>query len=195
MVKAKNVTTKEFLKKSYHCENKDRIRRIIIDEIRKRDIKTIVTLESPEFIFSNLLPDKKIIVFEKEAEVIERMEKKCPKNVELIFGNINKFNIFNSKADMIYLDFCKTWMTEQENVIKMVDCLKKTKLFGITLCLRETAAHKEKGFTFFGDHQFDLLKQLQTLTGINWRVVYGESYYDSVQMITILLENQEVSKS
>src|SRR4030042_37888 len=126
------------IKKVYDAKNKNRIRQLIIEEIRKRDIKTIVTLESPEFLFSKLLPDKKIIVFEKDGDVCSRFEKKSPKNVEVIFGNINRLGIFNSEYDMIYLDFCGTWMTEQENIIKLKEQLTKTKLFVLTLCLRES---------------------------------------------------------
>lgn len=195
MAKAKNHKSNYYDKKSEvkgRTINKDRIRQILVDEIRKRDIKSIVTLESPEFKFSRLLPDKKIIVFEKEGDICEKLEKKAPKNVEVVFGNINRFEIFNSQADCIYLDFCKTWVTEEENVIKLINPLKKTKLFGITLCLRETKWHQDNGFVYSGDYQFDLIKRLQNLTGINWKVVYGESYYDSIQMVTILLENPEV---
>jgi len=182
--------TKESKKKKYNCENKNRVRQLIIDEIRKREIKNIVTLESPEFLFSKLLSDKKIIVFENDGNIMTKLEKKSPKNVELVFGNINKFEIFNSKADCIYLDFCGTWMTEQENIIKLKNSLKETKLFILTLCLRESAFHKKTGNIFNGDYQFDLLNKIQSLTEINWKVVYGESYYDSVQMVTMILENK-----
>ena len=178
-------------KKTYNEDNKNRIRQIVVDEIRKRDIKSIVTLESPDFLFSRLLPDKKIIVFENDGDVCDKLEKKAPKNVEVVFGNINRLEIFNSQHDMIYLDFCKTWMTEQENVIKLKEQLSKTKLFAITLCLRESATHKKTGNVFSGDYQFDLIKKIQDLTEINWKVVYGESYYDSVQMVTVILENNE----
>lgn len=181
--------TKEFKKKKYNCENKNRIRQKIVDEIRKRNINKIVTLESPDFLFSKLLPDKKIIVFEKQAEVCKKLEKKSPKNVEVIFGNINKFGIFNSRTDVIYLDFTGTWITEQENIIKLKEPLKETNLFILTLCLRECGAHNNY---WEGDYQFDLLKKLQEITDISWKVIYGESYYDSVQMITLMLKNPEV---
>jgi len=178
--------TKEIKKKKYNCENKNRIRQLLVDEIRKRDINTIVTLESPEFLFSELLPDKKIIVFENEADICKKLEKKSPKNVEVVFGNIHKWGIFNSKADLIYLDFTGTWEKEQKNVIKLKDSLKETKLFALTICLRTTKPLKD---VWNGDYQFDLLKKLQEITEINWKVVYGESYFDSVQMLTLILEN------
>ena len=187
--KAKNRITKELKKKNYNCDNKNKIRQLIVDEIRKREIKSIVTLESPEFLFSKLLPDKKIIVFEKDGDVCEKLEKKAPKNVEIVFGNINRLEIFNSKQNMIYLDFCGTWMTEQENIIKLKEQLKSVKLFVLTLCLRESAYHQKTGNIYNGDYQFDILNKIQSLTDINWKVVYGESYYDSVQMVTIILEN------
>lgn len=186
--KAKNKT-KDQEKKDYDCENKNRIREIIVSEIRKRNISSILTLESKDFLFSKMLPDKKIIVFEKEGDICTKMEKCTPKNVELIFGNIGKFGIFNSTVDCIYLDFCKTWMTEQEVIAQLIDSLGKTKLFILTLSTRVSGYHKESGNVFLGDYQFDLINKIQQLTNINWRVVYGESYYDSSQMVTIIMEN------
>ena len=177
--------------KKYNEKNKNRIRELIIKEIRKREIDSILTLESPEFLFSKLLPDKKIIVWENNADVFKKMEKKSPKNVEIVFGNIGKFGVFNSKVDVIYLDFCRTWMTEQTEIARLKDSLKECKLFILTLCLRESSYHKETGNVYSGDYQFDLLNKLQEITKVNWKVVYGESYYDSVQMVTIILENKE----
>jgi len=179
----------KFKKKEYDCNNKNRIRQLIVDEIRRRNLKSVLTLESPEFLFSKLLPDKKIIVFEKEADIMKKLERKCPKNVELIFGNVYKFGVLNSKVDAIWLDFCGTWMTEQENIIKLKDVLKETKLFILTLCLRESSYHKKTGNIYAGDYQFDLIKKIQEITEVNWKIIYGESYYDSVQMITIIMEN------
>jgi len=176
--------------KTYNEKNKNRIRQLIVDKIRERDLNSIVTLESPDFLFSKLLSDKKIIVWEKEGDVCTKLEKKAPKNVEVVFGNINKLGIFNSQHDVIYLDFCRTWMSEQENVIKLKDQIKKCKLFVLTLCLRESATHKKTGNVFKGDYQFDILNKLQELIGYNWKVIYGESYYDSVQMVTLILENK-----
>ena len=183
---------KQLNNKKYNCKNKNRIRQLIVDKLREHNINSILTLESPEFLFSRLIPDKKIIVFEKDGNIISKMEKKCPKNVELIFGNINRFEVFNSKVDMIYLDFTGTWMTEQENIIKLKNSLKEAKLFVLTLCLRESAFHKQTGNTYNGDYQFDLINKIQSLTQTNWKIIYGESYYDSVQMVTIILENNEV---
>ena len=177
-------------KKNYKAENKSRVRHIIVDEIRKRDINSIVTLESPEFLFSKLLPDKKILVFEKDGNACTKLEKKAPKNVEVVFGNINRLEIFNGKWDMIYLDFCGTWETELEHIIKLSKELSKVKLFGLTICMRCCSNGKLKE-VFKGDYQFDILKQLQDLTKINWKVVYGETYTDSVQMMTLLLERIE----
>jgi len=184
------MTTKALKKKEYNCENKNRIRELIVDKAREYKVNSILTMESPKFLFSRLLPEKKIIVFEKDGNIMTKMEKKCPKNVELIFGNINKFGIFNSKVDMIYLDFTGTWMTEQENIVRLKNSLNKTKLFVITLSLRESAYHKKTGNIYLGDYQFDIIKKIQDLTEINWKVIYGESYYDTSQMVTIIMENK-----
>ena len=177
-------------KKTYNEDNKNRIRQIVVDEIRKRDIKSIVTLESPDFLFSKLLPDKKIIVFENDGNICTKIEKKAPKNVEIVFGNINKLGIFNSIHDVIYLDFTGTWMTEQTNIIKLEEQLKNCKLFIITLSTRESLTHKQTGNVWNGDASFDLISKLQSIIGYNWKVVYGEHYYDSSQMVTLILENK-----
>ena len=181
-------------KKEYDCKNKNRIRQIIVDEIRKREINSILTLESKEFLFSNLLPDKKIIVWENDADIFKKLEKSCPKNVNLVFGNIGKFGVIGKEVDCIWLDFCRTWFKEQEEIVRLKSRLKNTKLFIVTLCLRECGGYKKEGKVFNGDYQFDLLKKIQELTGINWKVVYGESYCDTVQMVTIIMENPEVEE-
>jgi len=182
--------SKALKKKKYNCNKKNLIREVIINKVREYNVNSILTLESPEFLFSKLLPEKKIIVFEQDGNIMIEMEKNCPKNVELIFGNINKFGIFNSRVDMIYLDFTGTWMTEQENIIKLKDSLKQVKLFMVTLSLRESAYHKKTKNIYTGDYQFDLIRKIQDLTEINWKVIYGESYYDTSQMVTIIMENQ-----
>ena len=56
--------------KKYNEENKNRIRQLIIDKIREHNVNSILTLESPEFLFSKLLPDKKIIVWENNADIL-----------------------------------------------------------------------------------------------------------------------------
>ena len=182
--------TKEAEKKKYNCENKNRIRQLIVDEIRKKDIKNILTIESPEFLFSNLLPDKKIIVWENDADTFKKMDKKTPKNVELIFGNVGKFGVIGKDVDMIYLDFTGVYGTVQQEIVRLKNRLSKCKLFALTLCLREN--HNVKNpLLGNGDYQFNLINKIQELTNINWKVIYGESYYDSVQMVTIILENKD----
>ena len=117
------------------------------------------------------------------------MEKNCPKNVELIWGNVGKFGVLNARTEFMWLDFYRTWMSEKENLALLRETLKEVKYLAITLCLRESSYHKTSGNTFDGDYQFDLLNKIQSITGINWKVIYGESYFDSVQMVTIILKN------
>ena len=176
--------TKEFNKKEYNCNNKNRIRELIVNEIRKKEINSILTLESKDFLFSKMLPEKDIIVWENDNEVYKRM-KKVPKNVELIYGNIGKFGLIGKNVDCIYLDFCGTWMTEQKEIVRLNERLNNCKMFVLTFCMRENHYSKTD---WNGDYQFDLINKIQNLTKINWKVIYGESYYDSVQMVTLILE-------
>lgn len=182
------------LKKRYNVKNKNRLREFIVEKIRERNISSILTLESKEFLFSKMLPEKKIIVWENNANIYKQMEKHCPKNVDLIFGNIGKFGVIGKQVNCIYLDFCRTWFSEQSEIVRLKEKLKETKLFILTLCLREPSVFQKEGKVFNGDYQFDLLNKIQNLTEVNWKVVYGESYYDSVQMVTIILENSEVKE-
>jgi len=175
-------------KRNYNAENKTRIRNKIVDLIRNKDIKSILTLESPDFLFSKLLPDKEIFVWENDANEFKKMEKKNPKNVELTFGNIGKFGMFKSKVDCIYLDFCGTFEKEQTEIVRLKECLKQSKLFICTFCMRCNERIENR---FIGDYQFDLISKIQTLTETNWKVLYGESYTDSVQMVTIIMENKQ----
>lgn len=178
--------SKQLIKKGYNCENKNRLRELIIDEIRKRKIKSILTLESPEFLFSKALPDKKIIVWENDPATFKKMEKKVPRNVDLIFGNVGKFGVIGKNVDMIYLDFTGLFSNNQDEVVRLKHRLQECKLFVITICLREYQGIKK---VYSGDYQFDLINKIQSLTELDWKIVYGESYYDSVQMVTIILEN------
>jgi len=173
--------------KKYDQEKKNKIRNIIVDLIRDNNIKHIVSLESPEFLFSKALPDKKIVVFENDPAIFKKMEKKCPKNVELIWGNIEKFSVLNAKTDFMWLDFCRTWLSEKDKIALLKDTFKDIKYLAITLCMRASMEKLDK--TFDGDYQFDLINKIQNITGINWKVVYGESYHDSVQMVTMILKN------
>jgi len=176
--------------KKYNGDNKKRIRNLIVDKILERKIKSILTLESPDFLFSKMIPNKKIVVWENDSNTFKKMEKGCPKNVELIYGNIGKSSIFNPNIDCIYLDFCKIWDSEKAEIMRLENAIKKSKLFILTLCLRESDYSKENlVLDNKEDYQFTLLRKLQEIIGYNWKLIYGESYYDSVQMITLIFEN------
>jgi hypothetical protein len=178
------LTTKEKrLKDSgFKGELKDKVRNNLIDILNRYKIKTILTLESKDFLFSKLLPDKKIIVFERNELEYKSMLKTKPKNVSLFAGDISGFKEIDMNIDVVYLDFCGTFDYEKEVIYDLKEHIKKSKLFAFTFSLRDKS---EK----FGDYQFDLINKLQTLLELNFKVVYGEAYRDSTPMITIVLEN------
>lgn len=180
------VQKKYKLKKNgYNGTMKNYVRNNLIKFI-KNDIKNILTLESDKFYFSKLLPEKKIIVFERDLDTFNKMNKTKPKNVSLFLGDISGFKEIDMKIDFIYLDFCGNWTTEKETIFDLKEHIKNTKLFAVTFCLRDNS-----GVEKLGDYQFDLLNKLNNLTDVNWNVLYGESYKDSVPMITLLLENKQ----
>ena len=172
----------------YNKPKKNKIREIITREIEERKINKILTLESKDFLFSKLLPEKKIIVFEKDKSEYNLMEKRKPKNVSVFFGDISKFSDLNSEVECIYLDFCGIYPNEKEVIYNLKEQIKKCRLFIVTFSMRVNKENKE-GFRKYGDYQFDLIRRIQELTEINWQVVYGEAYRDVQPMVTIIFEN------
>lgn len=175
--------------RKYDTPAKNRIRENIINFMNQYKIKKILTLESEDFLFSNLIPEKKIIVFEKNKKIFNLMEKSKPKNVSLFYGDVSKFADLDSKTDMVYLDFCGTYEFSKEVIHNLKEQIKQCKLFAVTLSLRVGSEVKKKGFKQLGDYQFDLIRRLQELLEINFKVLYGEGYNESGCMVTILFEN------
>jgi len=176
--------------KSYNLPTKNRVRETIVNNILNKEIKTILTLESSEFLFSKLLPNKKIFVFEKNIEIYKKMEKCAPKNVTLFFGNISKFAELNLNVDCIYFDFCSTFQKNQDVLIDLKKQIKNCKLFIVSFYRIWRGNKKYSIPCINGGYEFDLINKIQTLTEVNWKVLYGERYNNS--MVTIIFENQEV---
>ena len=184
------LTTKE----SYNRTNKNRVRDNLIKIIQDNKINKILTLESKDFIFSNLIPEKKVIVFENDNKVFELMKRNKPSNVKLFFGDISNFSELDSSVDCVYLDFKGIFEFSKQEIYKLKEVIRNSKLFIVTFSLRVGKIAKDNGFEQFGDYQFDLIRRLQELLEINFKVLYGEAYRDIQPMVTIVLENTEVNK-
>jgi len=169
--------------KGYNKPMKNKVRENIINLMNNYKVNNILTLESEKFYFSKLLPEKKIIVFERDLDTFNKMNKTKPKNVSTFLGDISAFKNIDMKIDFIYLDFCGTWTVEKETINDLKEHISNCKLFAVTFNLRDKS---EK----VGDFQFDLLRKINDLTGITWNVIYGETYKDDCPMITILMENK-----
>ncbi len=175
--------------RKYDTPAKNRIRDSLINFMGQYKIKKVLTLESEDFIFSKIIPEKKIVVFEKDKKTFSLMEKSKPKNVSLFYGDISHFADLDSKTDFVYLDFCGTYEFSKEVIYSLKQTIKQSKLFAVTFCLRTGDQVKKKGFKQIGDYQFDLIRRLQELLDINFKVLYGEGYNDSGCMVTMLFEN------
>jgi hypothetical protein len=178
------------MEKSYNRPIKNIIRNKIIEEISRREIKNILTLESSDFLFVKQIPEKKFYVYEKDKKVFEKMNRTKPKNVILNYGDISDFSRFDFNVDCIYLDFCGSYSTEKEIVYNLKEKIRKSKLFVITLCTWDETKKSN------GDYQFELINQLQTLLEINFKVLFGQGYRDKKHstMVTIILENKEIKE-
>ncbi len=189
-----NAKEQKLKEKGYDKPNKNRIRENLISVIERFKINKILTLESEDFIFSNLLSNKKIIVFENDKNTFNKMEKSKPKNVKLFYGDVSKFADLDSKVDCVYLDFKGIFEFTKQEIYELKEVIKKAKLFAVTFSLRIGNVAKERGFEQFGDYQFDLIRRLQELLEINFKVVYGEAYKDVQPMVTMVLENPGVEE-
>jgi len=193
-----SIFTRETRKKkdgliNFDLPRKNFIRNEIIDIMNYYPIKTILTLESPDFLFSKQVLGKKIFVFEEDSGIYKKMLKKKPRNVQLFLGDIINFSNLPFNVDFVYLDFCSTIDTSLEKIEQLKEKIQNARLFALTICLRHVKAR--------GDYEFYFLNKLQTLTEINWKVIYGESYRETLgegnknlssPMLTILLENPNI---
>ena len=173
----------------YNRPNKNRIREEVINLIESNKCKKILTLESKDFLFSKLIPERKVIVFEREEKEYKEMLKKKPKNVKLFFGEVSDFADLDSQVDCIYLDFCTNYPYAKETIYNLKEVIKNCHIFGVTFCLHVGKDAMDKGYEKKGDYQFDLINKLQELLGINFKVLYGEAYSDVKPMVTIVFEN------
>lgn len=178
-------------KKFYDRPIKNKIREFLVEKCREYNVKEILALESPDFLFSKLLPEKKIYVFEQDNKTFQEMIKSKPLNVVLFEGEISMFSELSIFPEFIYLDFCGTFNSSQETIFLLKDKIKNCKLFGITFCLREP--HKKKEF---GDYEINLISKLQSILGFNMQILFGQSYRDKEErkltapMITLLFKTE-----
>jgi len=166
-----------------YCKpNKNRIRLNVVKYLNLYNLKTILTLESKQFLFSKLIPDKKIFVFESNINNYNEMVKNKPNNVNLFFGDVSSFKELSQEVDFVYLDFCCSIDGARDVLVNLKEKIQQSKLFAVTLC----PWCKMKNV---GEYPFNLINEIQNITGINWKVLYGESYKDTIAMVTILFEN------
>lgn len=190
--KIKNYTrvysSEKAMSRGYDRPIKNIIRAKILSYIENYPINSILTLESEDFLFSKELPQSKIFVFENNLNTFKKMRLKKPKNVVLSYGDVSNFKEYNSNVDFIYLDFCYTFSTAKEIIYNLKENIRKARLFAVTFCTWDET--KEPN----GDYQFDLINKLQTIIGINFKVLFGQGYRDKEHstMVTIIMENPNV---
>lgn len=120
---------------NYNNKAKNQIRDELIEVIEPYKIKKVLTLESPQYLFTKRFPEANFYIFENIKIIYDKMFKVKPENVFLSFGDIGEFGRFDVEPDLIYLDFCGA--TSKESIFQLKDKISKCKLFGITLALRD----------------------------------------------------------
>lgn len=171
----------------YNRPIKNIIRDRIIKEIKRYKINNILTLESKDFLFVKELPEKKFYIFENNKTEFNLMKKYKPKNTIINFGDISDFKDYDINIDCIYLDFCKTFSTEKGTIYLLKEKIRNCKIFAVTFCTYDETKEQD------GDYQFQLVRELQELLEINFKVLFGQGYRDKGHstMVTIILENPE----
>jgi hypothetical protein len=179
---AKNMVRNDIIKilKNYKVikeededeDNKDRLK-----------LKSIITLDTHEYLLSKELREWDIFIAENNSKEFSSMLELKPSNVFLHFGEVSELSRIINNTDVVYLDFCSTYDSEQTTILKLKEKIAFSKVFGFTFCLRRNKKDME-------DYKFDLINKIQSLlTGINMRVIYGKAYKDGSPMCTILFEN------
>jgi hypothetical protein len=161
------------------------MRNKLVELMSNYSVKKVLTLESEQWLFANLIPEKKIYVFEKDKKVIAEMKKNKPKNVSLFEGDIAGFVDLEIEADCVWLDFCSAYMTNKETIYTLKDVINKSKIFAVTFCCRRHECN-------FGDMPIDVIRKIQEITQSNHKVLYGRSYKDDggSPMLTIIFEGE-----
>lgn len=176
-------------KNEYNRVNKNYVRNKIIEIIKLKGIRNILTLESSDFVFSKQIPNNKVFVFEFVNKEFERMQNKKPDNVKLFYGDVSQAKEIDNVFDCIYLDFCYSYEKASKVIYDLKEKIKQASLFGVTFCLRNYYPEE------VGDYQFDIIRRISDLVNIPLKVLYGYSYREehnkTAIMITILFENFE----
>lgn len=174
---------------SYDRPKKNMVRDKVIEYVNTFNIKNILTLESPDYLFSKELIDKKIYVYEHLEKIYKSMKRNKPNNVSLFYGDVSEFAELEIDVDCIYLDFCSTLKTNMETLKKLKKVLERSKLFAITIC----PFNDEQGE---GDYQMRILRRIIEVTGINWKPLISYGYKDEgkMAMFTLILENQTIKE-
>lgn len=177
---------KKYVKQNYNRPLKNKVRDKLISFFDNKNINKILTLESPDFLFCKELPNKKFYVYEIDFDIYNKMKKTKPNNVSIFNGDVSEFKDLEINVDGIYLDFCASFQTQKETIYLLKEVIKNCNVFAVTFCSRQGIAYEE----YIGDYKIDLIRKIQELTEVNWKVLFGESYKDEGHgtMITLVFE-------
>lgn len=173
-------------KKDYDAKEKNHFRKIVVRSFRKIGT-TCLSLESPKFLFTSALPDMKHTVFENNVDQYNEMKTHMPVNVvHLEFNDIKAApEIYpDTHFDCAFLDYCKTFHTEIDDLYKLQPFLKECKKLAFTFAVREGKwkwrANKN------GDFKMELVAKLMTIFE-GFEFEYGISYKDTATMVGVIL--------
>lgn len=186
----KTYFSQKRMEQKYNRPIKNVIRERLIKELKNFQLKTALTLESRDFLFTKLVPEKKFYVFENDKVEFNAMQKSKPRNVILNYGDVSQFKEYDMNVDFIYLDFCQAYSTAKETIYLLKDKIKEARVFAVTFCTWDETKESD------GDYQFQIVRELQELLDINFKVLFGQGYRDKKHstMVTIIMENPWVKE-
>jgi len=134
---------KELVKKyakecKYNNDAKNKVRNKIVQAFNMcDDTRKILTLESPQYLFTDLMKNKKIVIYENNLQEFKKLLEGRRKNVSIIFDDIT--NIKYDRFECANLDFCIT-IDQVTNLSQMVKYLWNTSYIAFTFSCR---SHKK----------------------------------------------------
>lgn len=188
ITRKKNKLKRE--KNNYDKPKKNSLRKSMISKIVSFGFKTILTLESPQWLFAKELPFHKIYVFEKDEKQHSLMEKNTPDNVVLFHDDVcNAMKYVESgeipnEIDLIYLDYKAQFGTIKHHFKKLEGMLKLSKYFGFTVCTRGQKKNKNHYIISFN-------KFIQQTLSFSTVIDDGVAYCDSTSMYSQFYFNKK----
>lgn len=164
--------------KTYNSPAKNKFRNKVIESFGKYG--SILTLESPELLFVDSMPNHRFTIFETNPRSYKKIIEANRPNICKVFNtDISASRHLGYNFDYIFLDFCNTFETCYPSILAMMETINSSNKIALTFCLRGNKKEIE-------DSKFDMASKIQRVFN-NFDIEYGETYADGAPMVGFIL--------